>query len=440
VRVPDLPEWLAVDAEDGVIDPYRLLGLSPGEPDVALIRQAIDRARERLEDSGSGHSADDRRALKAVLDRAEEVLTDPKHKDAYDELVRSRPGTAGASAGLRRRFSLPRLGGLPVDQRWKLAVTVAALCVSVVFGSRSVLRGPERFPKRRGGAPPVKGADMDSPRLPPPPPKPSVSGLTVGIPRKLPGLEDVTGATEPTLSADLRVLIFSREAGRSRERDLFLTTRKGPRDAFAKPQPMGAVNTAGSERSPTLSRDGLELIFLRDGRPFVTSRPSRAQRFRPPEPLSIPGVDPERESVDAPQIFADGLSVSFRVRTKGEAPDTPPRYLIAERAAPGSPFERAAPVEVWRPRMANVFSADGLRDYVGLNGGLSLATRRGLGSKFGMPGLIQRLMPSKVGPIEGPFWVTPEEDVLIFSSPGPDADEQPNHPGPPRYLWQVLIR
>ena len=40
-------------------------------------------------------------------------------------------------------------------------------------------------------------------KLPPPPPKPSVPGLTIGFPRRLRGLETVRDAASPSLSADL---------------------------------------------------------------------------------------------------------------------------------------------------------------------------------------------------------------------------------------------
>jgi hypothetical protein len=286
----------------------------------------------------------------------------------------------------------------------------------------------------------VKGADTDSPRLPPPPRKASVPGLTIGIPRKLSGLEDTKGTTDVTLSADLRILIYSREAGRGQGSDLFLTTRKQPTDRFGKPQPMGRINSPGSERSPTLSRDGLELIFVRDGGAFVSSRASRSERFRTPEPLAIPGVETEHEIVSAAQIFSDGLSVAFRVQEKGGGAGVRPRYVVAERAVAGSGFERAETVELWRPRNVNIFSADGLRVYVDLEKGLSLSTRRSLETKFGTPGLIQRLMATKVGPIEGSFWITPEEDVLFYCSPGPDVDRNLSKSNQPLYLWQILIR
>jgi hypothetical protein len=436
--MPELPEWLVVDAEDGIVDPYRLLELSPDESDAHVIREALVRARGRIEDAGSGHSEADRRALATVLDRAEEILTDPRRKRAYDDLRRSRGRDAVSRTGRRSLALLSWLRELPVDQRWKLALTVAALSVSCLLVGQTIASRPVRFPPRVGGPPAVQGADTDSPRLPKPPRNASVPGLTIGIPRKLNGLEDEKGATDVTLSADLRILIFSRDVGRARGSDLFLTTRPGTRERFAKPQPMGAINSPSSERSPSLSRDGLELIFVRDGAAFVTSRASRSERFRTPEPLTIPGVEPEREIVTAAQIFSDGLSVAFRVQEKGGS--ARPHYVVAERAVAGSGFERVSAVELWRPRNVNIFSADGLRVYVDLEKGLSLSTRRSLDTKFGAPGLIQRLMATAIGPIEGSFCITPEEDVLFYSSAGPDVDTNLSKSNQPLYLWQILIR
>ena len=88
--MPKLPEWLVVDAEDGIVDPYRVLELSPGETDAQIILDALARARERIKNAGSGHSEADRLALAMVLDRAEEILTNPERKRAYDDLRSSR--------------------------------------------------------------------------------------------------------------------------------------------------------------------------------------------------------------------------------------------------------------------------------------------------------------------------------------------------------------
>ena len=59
------------------------------------------------------------------------------------------------------------------------------------------------------------------------------------------------------------------------------------------------------------------------------------------------------------------------------------------------------------------------RAYEASGDGLAVAGRRGPEDPFGMPGLIQLTMPAKVGPIIGPIWLAPLEDLLVYSSTGP---------------------
>src|SRR5206468_2805538 len=95
--------------------------------------------------------------------------------------------------------------------------------------------------------------------------------------------------------------------------------------------------------------------------------------------------------------------------------DGPPLFHLATRPARDIPFERASPLPVWYPWATNAFSTDVLRDYAANADGLAIGSRRGLKERFGMPGLIQLLMPRRVGPIVGRFWISPVEDVLIYS-------------------------
>jgi hypothetical protein len=433
------PEWIAVDAEGGVVDFYRLLDLETGESDPGSIRFAIDRVRAGL---GREHREDGSESLRTLIDRAEEILTDPRRKVAYDEALASRNSRASGPVGrARSRFSLRALPRLAPGQRWRLAVTAIALLVTTGLVTNQVARAPATFPAHRGAVPPAKPADLVTSRLAPPPPKPTVTGLTLGYPRKLPGLQDEPGASAPTLSADLRVLVFVKDNGPSHH-DLFITTRDDPGRAFSKPVAMGACNTDASEEYPTLSRDALELLFLRDRRPFSATRTSVSERFRPARPIVLPEVNFDAEEIDHLSLNPDGMTLTFRTLKKAEGAKDPWSYRVAERTTMAEPFEKTGPLPVWSPWAANVLSVDGLRCYVATGEGLSISSRLGLDRGFALPGLIQRLTPARVGPILGPFWVAPKEDLIVFSSPGSETGDSRGRrdAGHPPYLWMVQFR
>lgn len=340
----------------------------------------------------------------------------------------------------------PGAGGAG-GRRWKLGIALGAGALGVVLLWRAV-SGPPRFPAHVGPTPAVADSDLAAPRLAPSPKSPTIPGLSPGVPRPLPGLGAVAGASAPTLSADLTALVYVAEDGPRGGRDLMIADRNNATGPFRAPAPIEAVNTAGQEDGPSLSRDGRELIFLRDGRPFQATRASAGDPFRAPVPLELPEFTPgQGDEIDALQLLLDGLYVTYRLtRQPADAPESNQRVRIAFRAAPGLPFESAEDLPVWSPWASNRFSADVLRDYVATGEGLSVSTRAGLSGKFGLPGLLQRLTPGRIGPIEGPFWVAPKEDVLVYASPGPPparlARNGTSRPdvGPRRRLWMVRIQ
>ncbi len=451
-----------------VLDPYGLLGLKAGESDSTKIRQAIYQTRRRLEEDAWYSSGADSRKLLLDLEQAEKILTDASLKRAFDQKLNAgrsepepdlEPDVEAESAeteaddeptpGLLRRT----LGELSPVDRGKLLIACAGIIVTAILVIRPFLVGPPKFPKPLTAPPVVTGADLTSPRMAKAPKEPSVPGLEIGVPVRVPGLEKIEKASSPTLSADLKTMVFVAKGERGGDDELYITTRDDIRRPFRKPEALTVCNTSADEQAPSLSRDGNELFFVRDKLPFVTTRNKTGEPFKDPVRVPVPGVEPgEGDGMDSIQIFADDTSVALRVFRRTTESRQNQRYVVGGRSARSSPLERADELTLWRPWAFNAFSADILRNYAATSEGVMLASRRGRTNKFGMPGLIQTLMPDKTGAIDGPFWVAPKEDVLYYSSVGPEpadpkkrntkaqAPDKSTNPAAPRHLWMIRFR
>jgi hypothetical protein len=316
----------------------------------------------------------------------------------------------------------PQRGGK--TRRARAAAAAAGLVLALSVAVRPFVSGPARYPRHVGPVPPVKDSDLAAPALPPGPRAPSVRNLPAGVPRKVGGLEAVPAVYEPALSGDLRTIVFTTDRGGGGPRDVWIAVRESPESAFGKPAPVEPVGTPADERSPTLSRDALELVFVRDGRPMAAARGSASGPFRAPTPLELPGCDRDAEAVDDLRLSPDDMYLTFRVSPRRPSGRGEPRYLLAWRPARGAPFEEVSPLPVWSPLAVNAFSPDLCRNYVATGEGVAVSSRAGLAYRFGLAGLIQTLTPSRVGPVDDGFWIAPKEDVMFYSSPGPRP-----HPG-----------
>jgi hypothetical protein len=79
----------------------------------------------------------------------------------------------------------------------------------------------------------------------------------------LPGLDSGAGDGTPMPSHDgLRLYLYSRRAGGSGDRDLWLASRSGASAAFDAPSWLPGVNTTALEHLPWLSTDELTLLFV----------------------------------------------------------------------------------------------------------------------------------------------------------------------------------
>jgi hypothetical protein len=98
----------------------------------------------------------------------------------------------------------------------------------------------------------------------------------------------------PDISSDGLEILFQHELAPS-EFELRIARRLDTASSFDAPTRIIELDAAGlSETDPALSRDGLEVVFVRDADVFVARRPSRSAAFGVPEAasyLSFGGLD-----------------------------------------------------------------------------------------------------------------------------------------------------
>ena len=216
--------------------------------------------------------------------------------------------------------------------------------------------------------------------------------------------------------------------------DLYLAKRGKVSEPFGKPEVVKACVSPETDAYPTMTADGLELFFVRsDANPqlYYSTRETTSADFGDPVHWSVPatpGIDPAKRRTDFFQ-FVDPLRLAFytvNLTTNGR------RYFLAERADRKSQFASTRELPFSDPWPMYCVAEKRLRAYSGEKGGLFISARASESAPFGKETLI--LDATATGPIEGPIWVSPQEDVIFYCSPGPGKA-----PGSGRRLWMVRI-
>jgi hypothetical protein len=263
----------------------------------------------------------------------------------------------------------------------------------------------------------------------------SIPGLEQGVAKPVPGLEGVDPGYSPCLTADLRTIVYGAMPDVSVGYDLYTATRDDVSQPFGPARRIEACCSADTELSPTLSPEGLELFFMRsDRRPrcFHATRETTSAEFGEPKLWKIPDYDPEKKQrVERPQ-FLDRLHLVFCFVEL----DKPARTLmVAPRSEPKAPFgplQRFPISNAWPPWF---ISANGLRAYYGSEEGLFVAARESASTSFGEA--VKLADGKDTGPIDGPIWVAPQEDVVFYVSPGPGKKPGLGRGDVGRKLWMI---
>jgi outer membrane protein OmpA-like peptidoglycan-associated protein len=143
--------------------------------------------------------------------------------------------------------------------------------------------------------------------------------LEGGIERNFEEVNSTAWESQPTLSSDGRLLVFSRarnnEEGRGKHQDLFYSKLRKSGN-WSRPSPLpGAVNSAGDEANPFLHSDGKTLYFTSTGHPglggqdLFVSRLGEDSLWGVPENLGYPINTHSEES--GLFVEADGVSAFF---------------------------------------------------------------------------------------------------------------------------------
>jgi hypothetical protein len=276
-------------------------------------------------------------------------------------------------------------------------------------------------------ATPIYGQDSDYAALRPPRPEiPSIPGLEIKEPTLVPGLELVNPAYAPTLTADMKTLVFS---GGGSPNDLYITQRDSIEKPFGPPARIEGCSARQDETFPSISPDGLELLFVRfepKPRLYFSRRDSAKAEFIPAVLWETAGALPPGRYPGGPQ-FLDQQTVQFV--TRGDTADQNRAIMLTSRDDPATPFGEPSVLLNLKGPNPYCLSADRLRAYYGVPSGLYFAALKPEADTFANPAKILDV------PIDGPVWLSPQEDILFYCSPGrgkPVSDSA-------RKLWMVRL-
>lgn len=201
-----------------------------------------------------------------------------------------------------------------------------------------------------------------------------------GPPTNLAGLNTTASDWSPTLSDDGLELIF--ETTRSGNQDLYRAVRATTADPFDAPIPLAVLNTPQTEASPSLTRDRLTVYFSssRSGQELLY----RATRSDKDGPFDAPAVVPELASMPllGPAISASGDELFFSDIT---ASNIARAVLIDGMFSVTGVVSELGTTASAYPDL----SRDGLTIYFDTNSSrLDSATRSAPGATFSMPATV----------------------------------------------------
>ena len=134
----------------------------------------------------------------------------------------------------------------------------------------------------------------------------------------------------------------------------------------------------------------------------------------------------EDKAVGRPQLY-DRLRLKFGM---WDLVAKKSLHFVAERAAPEGEFGSPQPVAFADLGLAVFFAGNARRLYWGTEKGLFICGRQELSQPWPSP--IPIVDVEVTGPIQRGVWVTPAEDVVFYSSPGPGKDLESS-----KQLWMM---
>ena len=312
------------------------------------------------------------------------------------------------------------------SRRWRrtsIAVgTVAVIAVTAIWwSSRNA-----RFPQHKMTAASAGIASPSHLLKALPPAAPSMPDLAPETATLLPGLEEISNAFSPVLSADLKTIVFAHMANLETGFDLYQARRSSVSEPFGPPTLIVGCQSTECDAYPTLSPNLLELIFVRSDEKPQLMRSFRASvdaEFSAAEPCFASTAIDSDERVAIPQFINAGVFCFARQRI-----DPPSRLLWLASRNPQGQFEPVQLVACHDPWPLWFISANGMRAYSGIETGVVVVARESANHPFGQNEVWADV--AKTGPIDGPLWMAPQEDVIVYCSAGPGK-----RLGESRQLW-----
>ena len=309
----------------------------------------------------------------------------------------------------------------PAPSTWKRPVTkrdvllgfgslaaLAVIAVAVWYALR-----PDPFPHE--GSPELVIQNVSRlNQIKPPTPRNLTLDIEAGTIVEIPGVGQWPWGKCPSLSRTLCQLVFL--APFEGANQIFLCSRQQLDEPFGTPEPI-LTDVEGAKDFPSLSADGLELIFCRVGEPIEvwhTRRPALDAAFEAPQKLQLTGLETEGLHLDgcrwcgpnAIQLCTGDSGYTFRKQ-----------FIVARKSASDS-FELNEQLPFANPWLRYAVTKKRNRAYVITESGILLTARRDLPSQFITPEVL--VSKEITGPVDEQAYVfiAPEEDVLFFMGPG----------------------
>lgn len=317
----------------------------------------------------------------------------------------------------------PPGGGIENSRNWSAPIALAG-AFAMVISTAWVASRDVRELASEAKAPPGRVAattNLQAAAIP------SLPNRSLGTAIPLPGFDQIGNAFSPALSPDLKTIVFAQYLDSTTGYDLYVATRANVDDPFEPPSLITGCQSVECDAYPSLSPDTLELVFVRsddDPQLMRSVRPTIDDEFGAAEPCGLLCDGDSGEAVTTPQLIAGGSQLFYGCRRL----DPIGRRLAVARRNSLDEFEPAFPVISTHTLSMLFLSTDLLRAYCGGPGGIHRAIRQSPSHSFGNNSIWAD--STLTGEVEGPLWVSPQEDVVVYCSGGPGKK-----PGEARRLW-----
>jgi hypothetical protein len=317
----------------------------------------------------------------------------------------------------------------------RVGIPVGIVCVLCAVGISWWLLRPQPLPRVASARMEISIPNRLAQLRPPLPANPTLGDIPVGVPVPVPGIEKIAWLSAPTMSHDMLTLVFVSVGPPQTDDDLFLAERASISEPFSKPKQIKACASPLKEGYPGLSWDGLELMFSELGIPsrlMISRRPNRQSTFGAPRPVEIAGEQFTDLHVDGVQFLGRD---SIRFATS-DTKFTQRTQWLAERDGSENRFRITGKLPLANPWLRYFVTANGHRAYYAADAGIFLTASDMTTGEFVTPEKLLGI--ATVGPIQAkfdsPLWVAPNEDVIVYCSPGVATPDSPDH-----RLWMIRL-